>query len=374
VIYTVFVTGNSEQDQWQAELLEYSWQKVRQAGELVRLVACGTRQALPMHALARVVRTRSWNPHPFLFDHYAAYNTPAALLEWILQERVDGSLLLLDSHNVLFKALNEEVACGQAMGNEWGDMPRGGAAPFGLTAEYQYLQAYCVNRTLALEPVQLPLLIHSRDLKKILARWLELTGIMRAQVSTHAGRPGNAHELAYVIAAAEYGIAHQPRKLALTPGDQKADSAVMNYSHPIQSARSKVVWDMQAYQPWAPCQPKDAKAGAGREFLNLLQEYQKLRESFGHFRLRRPRRRQGVREASILDNMVLELPSRAEPLSLNRSAAAIWRLCDNQRTMADIAEALEHTFQVPRQALCPDIELALYQLRVDGALDLEIPA
>jgi len=374
VIYTVFVTGNTEQDQWQAELLEYSWQNVRQAGELVRLVACGAGQALPMHALARVVRTRSWSPHPFLFDHYAAYNTPAALLEWILQERVDASLLLLDSHNVLFNALNEEVACGQAVGNEWGDMPRGGDAPFGLPGEYQYLQAYCVNRGLRLPPVQFPLLIHSRDLKKILARWLELTGIIRAQFSTQAGRPGNAHKLAYVIAAAEYGIAHQPRKLALTPGDRKTDSAIMNYSQPIASARSEIIWDMQTYQPWAACQPKDAKAGAGREFLTLLQQYQTLRASFGHFRLRRPRRRMGVREASILDNMLLEVPSRAEPLSLNRSAAAIWRLCDNQRTMADIAEALEEKFQVPHQALCADVELALHQLKIDGAIDLEISA
>ena len=374
MIYTVFVTGNSRQDQWQAELLEYSWQKVRQAGELVRLVACGTGQALPMHALARVVRTRSWNPHPYLADHYAAYNTPAALLEWILHERIDASLLLLDSHNVLFHALNEEVACDQAMGNEWGDMPRGGKAPFSLPGEYQNLQAYCVNRTLGLPRVQFPLLIHARDLKKILARWLELTGIIRTQVSAHTGRPGDAHKLAYVIAAAEYGIAHQARKLALTPGDRKAASAIMNYSQPIESARSNVIWDMQTYQPWAPCQPSGAKAGAGRDFLALLQEYQTLRASFGHFRLRRPRRRMGVREARILDHMLLEVPSRPELLSLNRSAAAIWSLCDNHRTMADIAEELEQKFQVPHQALCPDIELALFQLQRDGAIDLEISA
>jgi hypothetical protein len=296
------------------------------------------------------------------------------LLEWILQERIDASLLLLDSHSVLTGALNEEVASGQAVGNEWEGMPRGGKAPFGLPGEYQSLQAYCVNRALGLPPVHFPLQIHSRDLKKILARWLELTGIIRTQVSTSLGRPEDAHKLAYAIAAAEYGIAHQPRKLALTPGDRNISSAIMNYSRPIESARGEIIWNMEHYQPWEPCAPTDAKAGAGRNFLALLQEYQILRSSFGHFRLRRPRRRMGVREARILDHMLLEVPSRPEPLSLNRSAAAIWSLCDDQRTMADIAEALEHKFQVPRESLSPDIELALFQLHRDGAIDLEITA
>ena len=87
--------------------------------------------------------------------------------------------------------------------------------------------------------------------------------------------------------------------------------------------------------------------------------------------LRRPRRRFGVREAVILDRMLLEIPGLADPLVLNSSAAAIWKLCDNRRSLADIADTLEQRFEIPRETLCADVEFAINQLHRDGALDLE---
>jgi hypothetical protein len=73
--------------------------------------------------------------------------------------------------------------------------------------------------------------------------------------------------------------------------------------------------------------------------------------------------------------MLLEIPEKPEPLSLNHSAAAIWQLCDDERTLADIAEVLADKYEVSRATLCSDIELAINQLRSDGAVDLDrIPA
>jgi hypothetical protein len=69
--------------------------------------------------------------------------------------------------------------------------------------------------------------------------------------------------------------------------------------------------------------------------------------------------------------MLLEIPGKPDPLSLNQSAAAIWQLCDDERTMADIADELGKKFEVPRETLCSDIELAINQLRSDGAIDLD---
>ena len=66
MIVTAYVTGLSERENWQAELLEWSWLRAGQPGELLRLVACGKDDPLPIHLLTRVVRLPSWADHPYL--------------------------------------------------------------------------------------------------------------------------------------------------------------------------------------------------------------------------------------------------------------------------------------------------------------------
>ena len=57
MIYTVFSTTDSPYMQWQSELLEYSWKKVGQPGELIRLVARPTtRSHFTRRARARTCR------------------------------------------------------------------------------------------------------------------------------------------------------------------------------------------------------------------------------------------------------------------------------------------------------------------------------
>jgi len=371
MIVTVFVTNADRNFQWQSELLEHTWQQVKQPGELVRLVASPEQQSLPLHGLARVVRTRCWNPHPYVQDGYPLYNTPAGLWEWLLSERIDASLLLLDPDSVLLDSFQQEVGPGEAVGHDWPGMPCNGRGPFGLTKDYQNLQAFCVNRELRLSGVQFPVLIHSSDLTKIAPRWLELTAIIRTQVGRHVGGPSDALKVAYAIAAAEYRVPHAVRKMACETSDARADQPVLNYRQPVETAQGKILWDPEVYQPWQACEPERAAAGAGREFLHLLQQYAASRNSFMHLRLRRPRRRYGVREAMILDKMLLEVPGLTEPLQLNSSAAAIWKLCDNRRSLADIATTLADTFRVPRERICADVEHAINELHCDGALDLE---
>jgi len=95
VIYTVFSTSDSPSMQWQSELLEYSWKHVGQPGELIRLVGTDT-GALPGHRHARTIGAPSWQVHPLTQDDYAPYNKPASLLQWLRNERPDGTVLLLD--------------------------------------------------------------------------------------------------------------------------------------------------------------------------------------------------------------------------------------------------------------------------------------
>lgn len=370
MIITVFVTTHQEDEHWCAEFLEHSWIQAGQSGELVRLVACEPDAPLPMHSMARVVRTMPYNPHPYVHDEFAGYNLPAALLDWLYSEAVDATLLLLDVKSIFLEALEMEVSPGEAVGNTWREWPAGDG-PFGLADRYINLRAFCVNRKLKPPRVQWPVLIHSRELRKMAARWLELTALIRCEAHDNDGRPADAHKIAYAVAAAEYGVGHKSRKLASAPPDRRADRAVLSYAAPICSANGDTVWEADSYQPWSGCDPALARAGAGRAFLSRLQDYVAMRGSGEHLGLRRPRRCPGVREAHLPDRMVLEVPGIEQPLNLNSSAAAIWKLCDSTRTLADIADELEQRFEVPRGELCADIDRAINLLHAGGAVDLE---
>jgi len=370
MIITVFVTTDSARDQWRAELLEQSWIDSRQAGELVRLVACRPDATLPMHGTARVVRTLPYDPHPYLRDGFPGYNLPAALLEWLVTESVDASLIVLDLDSVLLQPIVEETAPGDAVGNRWPQWPTG-QGPFGLPDGYHAIEGYCVNRELKPPRVQFPVLIHSADLRKMAARWLELTGLIRATVRLVPGLVLDAHKVAYTLAAAEYRIPHQTQKLAAATSDRKAGSPVLDYSLPIESTQGKIVFDPETYDPWSRPAVTQARAGAGREFLGYLDNYIGLRESGALLAMRRPRRCHGVREARLPDRMLLEIPGTAEPLQLNASASAIWNLCDNQRNLADIVDLLKAQYDVPREVLCDDIDRIIVHLRSRGAVELD---
>jgi hypothetical protein len=373
MIITVFVTTHSARDHWRAELLEQSWIQCGQAGELVRLVACPANATLPLHRVARVVRTLPYDPHPYLADQFPGYNLPAALFEWLITEAVDATLLLLDLDSVLVKPIAEEVVAGGALGNRWQQWPAG-QGPFGLGKPYRKLEDYCVNRELKPAKVQFPVLIHSSDLHKMAARWLEWTGLIRSTIRLPQGLVLDAHKLAYTLAAAEYHIPHKAQKLATISSERKVEvaTAVLDYRLPVESPEGKIVWDPETYQPWSPPDVTRARAGAGREFLRHLDSYISQRESGGLLEMLRPRRCYGVREARMPDRMMLEIPGAAEPLQLNASASAIWQLCDNRRSLAEIVGELQTQYEAPREVLCEDVERTAIHFRSRGAVQLDV--
>jgi hypothetical protein len=370
MIFTVFTAGCEPAGDWRAQLLEYSWRRLRQPGELIRLTPTRAGQEQPRHRAARVVATSSWNPHPYTNDFYAGYETAAAALEWLFRERIDGTILLLGPRQVLQHSVVEEVRPGQARANPWPDLPRGDG-PFGLSADLRFLECYCVNRELPLAPVRLPLVIHSTDLRKIAARWSELTAIMRAEHQGVHGKLADADRIAYAIAAAEYRLQHQVAELATDTDGPSGDVPVIDYVRPIESPRGEIIWDEQVYQPWADVFPERARPGAGRDFLALLNEMVTRLQSRADLGLTRPLRRPGVREARIVDDLHLEVPGAADPILLNHSAAAIWELCDGTRTLAQIAGELAQRFEAPHEALNAAVESTTRELENAGALELE---
>lgn len=377
MIYTVFCTTADDAAQWRAELLEYSWGRVRQPGELVRLTAVAPGEALPRHRLARVVPTMCWSPHPYTGDTYPPYNTAAALLEWLFTERIDGTILLVRPDSVFRAAVENEVGPGQARATACealrGD---GSAAPgsghFGLGPSVTFLENFCVDCTLTLPPVTLPVLIDANDLRRMAARWLELMSIIRAETAAGIdGQADRAADIAYAIAAAEARIAHAVTDLGVDTGAGLGQAALINYGQPIESADGKTVWNQHLYQPWTSVDPGRATSGSGREFLALLEEYCALRAAGGDHAMLRPRRRPGVRVGRVLDRTLLEIPGRPDTLSLNPSAAAIWELCTGELNLADLQRRLESRFQLAPGTLGGSLQSVIDQLQNVGALDLE---
>ncbi len=377
MIYTVFCTIADDAAQWRSELLEYSWGRVRQPGELVRLTAVAPGEPLPRQRLARVVATSCWSPHPYTGDSYPPYNTAAALLEWLFTERIDGTILLVRPDSVFRASVETEVGPGQARATAWPALPDNGSGVsgsehFGLGPNLAFLENFCVDCRLALPPVTLPVLIHASDLRRMAARWLELMSIIRAEMAAGVdGKSDRVADMAYAIAAAEARIAHAVTDLGVDTGAGPSQAVLIHYGQPIESADGDSVWNQHLYQPWTSVDPGRASSGSGHEVLALLEEYCARRAAGGDHAMLRPRRRPGVRVGRVLDRTLLEIPGRSDTLSLNPSAAAIWELCDGKLDLADLQGRLENRFQLAPGALGGSLQSVIDQLHNVGALDLE---
>ncbi len=370
MIQTVFIAGNSATAHWQASLLEYSWQCSGQPGELIRLFPAASSTPLPVHKLAQVVRTMDWETHPYLLDQCEAYNTPASLLEWLLRDKPDTTILLLRPDSVFQQPIATELNSGEAIGNGGMQFTSGDAA-FGLANEYRNLQAYCVNRSLELPRVQMPLLIHAKDLVKLCARWLELIGIIRMEAHLAAGPAPDAQELAYAIAAAEYRIPHKVEALTSVDAQAHSECPVLSYTQPIESPAGRILFDPATYSP-GDALPADTDLSAGgRQIIDYLARFEAERSDGQLLRRLRPQPLPGVRQAQVLDQLYLETGSPPRLMTLNASAGEIWKRCDGVSSLYDIADNLQKEFDVPMSTMVVDVEQTALSLKQDGVLELE---
>ena len=369
MIYTVFIAAADPAIQWQCDLLDYSWGKAAQPGELVRLAPAGKDDALPIQRLARVVRTHVWSPHPYTGDVFPAYNQAAALFEWLHSEPVDGTVLLLELDSVIRAPITREVAPGQALGTPWSELQQAGPGPFGLGSAFAFLEQFCVNRALIAPAVTRPVLLHTIDLRKLVARWLELMGIMRCEQG--AGHNADQTErLGFAVASAEAHLHYIPTDFAQATEADSANAPILCYGQPVCSPDGEVIWDKRHYQPWHSVTAERVHGSAERAFLNLLNSYVELYQSGGDLAFLSAHRRCGIREGKVCDQTILEIPGRADTLALNASAAAIWSLCDGRRSLAHVVSQLEQRHHLPPGHLIGDVLTITRRLTEVGALEL----
>ncbi|MEM1181875.1 MAG: PqqD family protein [Acidobacteriota bacterium] len=308
MISTVFATSPNVRDGWRATILEASWRQVAQPGELLRLAAISP-GAEPRSQNARILLSRL--PHaPFPGSHQDArpYLLPAAVLEWLSGDTQAPTTVLLCDRSSLFRAaVDDEVAAGHVMASPWQGLPKPGPGPFGLGEELDELRRVCAEPDLEVPAVTWPALIHSEDLLKLAPRWLELTGLLRANCREWAGWSRHSHRLAFAVALAEWELEVASRRLPVIRQD------------------------------------------------NTLMQ---------------PRRSGGVREARVLDHTILDIPGQEGTVNLNSSSSSIWDLVDGSRSVVEIALALERQFDKPEGALRDDVEVVLAGLVDVGALDV----
>ncbi|HEY0707354.1 MAG TPA: PqqD family protein [Polyangia bacterium] len=370
MIFTVFCASTSAELGWQSQLLAHSWVRAGQPGELVRLVASTSSDVAPCHPRARDVKTTPWSPHPYTGEVYAPYNKAAALMEWLFVEPVEGTVLLLEPSFVFRAPVTDEVRPGEAKATAWAEMPRG-EGPLGLPVGFEFLEQFCVDRAMTLPPVTLPLLIHTTDLRKIAARWLELMSLIRIETGQGTAAVTNADQIAYAIAATESGITHTNVALRVTTDAGETQAPILDCRQPVLAPDGTTVWDAGKYAPWDVVPVESARPGVGRELLGLLGEMAARHEPSQKLAFLKPRRLQGVREGKILGSLFLEIPGRADTVSLNSSGAAIWEVCDGSHSVAEINQRLESRFEMTPGSLQADIEVVIKRLEDIGALRLE---
>ncbi len=373
MFYTVFSTNDSPYMQWQSELLEHSWKQAGQEGELIRLVATHTPDALPVQKYARCVATRCWDVHPQTGDKYPIYNKPASLLEWVYRERPEGTVLLLDPDCVFRKPVKRTVAPGYPAGQDWIDFPLGepgGETPFGLPQPFSFLKEYCARVDLPTDSIMIPTLIHTTDLRRIAARWLELCGVVRDNYADENGKKmWESDMIAYLATCGEYGLRHEPINLGVaTNWDEEAmpDSPIIHYCQAIHDGDGETLFNKHTYKPWSLISTQsEAAQYYGRDLVAQINGFiASLPGIAGAVTgASKPLRRFGVMEGRVLDQLLLELPEQNRSIWLNQSGMAVWDLCDGNRSVDAICQDLSETFDADADLIAADIFPILGQLQ-----------
>lgn len=314
--YTVICTDLSPYINWQCELLEYSWSRVNQPGNIVRLVACEETEELPQHRFMEAVRCQPTSHHPESGDYYPPYNRLFSLQEWLQNKDINGSILIIDADVVFQKPLKKLVNPGLPLAQHWLD--------FGFSDDF--IGSIRANSDVVIDklrPITWPAVIHSDDLRRMLPRWIELT--LRIREAIHRQE---SDMYGFVVAAEELNIEFElglHTAFMPWPDEQVGESPLIHYCQKVWSNNGHDLWNKFDYNPWnrVPNGPQ-AHLSYCRELLKIIDQYAVLKES---------------RELHKKDTIFIAIASYCEP-----------ELCDTIQSCLDKAHLPENlTFGICHQ-------------------------
>lgn len=270
MIYTVVCTDINDYVNWQCELLEYSWSRINQPGELIRLVACDDAAELPEHRHASVYRTRPSNVHPISGDVYVCYNRLFSLQQWLEREDVQGTILIVDSDVVFRSPIKTIAASGEPIAQPWVD--------YGVSSEFRLAieNASADVNVDALQQVTWPALIDAQDLRSLLPRWIEATVSIREQIKRQ-----ESDMFGFLAAAQELRLEFKPETTTAFmpwPDHTVADAPIIHYCQEVKDGRGKKLWSKFDYQPW---QRVNCASSAALPYcvdlLEIVDEYSRIK-------------------------------------------------------------------------------------------------
>ncbi len=271
-VHAVVCTDTNPYGDWQCQLQEHTWHRVRQPGELVRLVATPNGEKVPSTTHARLVTTSARNDHPDAPGNYPGFNRLWSMLEWIDLERPTGSVLILDSDFVFRGPVLGHAAPGLVVVQQWYD--RGAVA-----ALQSRLAPFLGDAVGRLRPITWPLLIDVGDLRRILPRWIELTALLRRASELWES---DMFGFAGAVAEAELDVRFENLGAWMNwPERFVAGAPIIHYCQEVTARDGSPMWNKRRYSPWEPLglDPNDAALDYCRDFLHLLDDYVRLRNS-----------------------------------------------------------------------------------------------
>ena len=241
---TSFVSAPDGSDYltWQVELLAYSHERVGQPGSLA--------------VVTDTIRVAD--------DDYTPYNKPYALWRWLERDPLDGeTVLVLDPDMVFVRPLCRSVGPGNPIAH---------SSEYTVNARLRAALAPYAENPESLQPLAVPMLIHSDDLRRLAPLWFEYTKRLRADPAVRGVIPWVCEMWACSIAAAKLGLAFTlEQNAAVPPFSKRAELPMIHYAWAVGE------FDKRTYRPWKD--PPEASNEAYAFLRELILEYRALNTS-----------------------------------------------------------------------------------------------
>lgn len=204
-------------------------------------------------------------------DDYVPYNKPAAIHRWVLTSPPIDQMVLLIDPDFVFLAPVVSLSATRGMPET---QPIGYMNP---SSSPDLVKRHC-RAPDSVQAVGCPILIHWDDLRLLAGAWLQKTEEIRNDQRSREKAGWVAEMWGYTFAAAEMGICHATRELALSQFDDRDDLPLIHYCYSSADSSGRWTWDKRSYRPWDsvadPTRRRTPKASIA--LIRLLNEWAKI--------------------------------------------------------------------------------------------------
>jgi hypothetical protein len=267
--FVIYSISNSPYQEWQADLLDYSFQKVNQPGTLIRLCSEDAKypdRERPDSKVGLTIYTPNYSRLTPELD-WPIMNKVGALA-YLFKEHSfhdEDTLIFLDPDMIFIKSWDPEVKMGSACGQKW--------KGYGI--------AYCQKTSVEPELcpagdddcLMYPFAIKAGDMKMMVEDivYFSTQGYMKCN-------DWMADMSAFVIAMVKHKIATETvENIGLCSNwdnSNDEEAPIMHYCQPIRDRSNKEIWGKWVYRPWeVPPNCSQATNKVDRELLKMLREY-----------------------------------------------------------------------------------------------------